>query len=161
MIWLFLVPWPFLGVVFSGTTQGWVRAFPQIPHYVILALLFFPCVITTFALIPTCLIKVFRAYGLTVLLVHVKSMKTKPPPPLQHNTCVMIVGLYLHVLIWHAIRGNVSLFKLTIWGWWWYPIPLSPVPPLVIWAWITNIDPLGVFCWGSLSFDYILTSQLL
>lgn len=48
-------------------------------HFVILAPFSFPCVISTFILIPFCLVRVFWACGSTIPLLHVESMNQAPP----------------------------------------------------------------------------------
>ncbi len=70
---------------------------PHGPHFIVLAPPSFPCVITTFALIPTQPIRASRAYELTIPSVHVESMSRSP---LQHDTPYSSCGaLFIHLLL--------------------------------------------------------------
>ncbi len=63
----------------------------------------------TSTLIPTHLVRVYRAYRPTILLMHVESMSQCPHSAIPF---ISVVGLYLRILVWHTIRGGANLFKL-------------------------------------------------
>jgi hypothetical protein len=98
-------------------------ALPQGLYYVFLAPPSFFCVITTFVSILAHLVKVSQAYGLNISLMHVENMTRAPFNAIPH---VLVMGPYLCILVWHAIKSGVNLFKLALWGLTMVPHPFKP-----------------------------------
>ncbi len=62
-------------------------ALSQAFHYIILALPSFPCVMLILILILSCLVRVFRACGLTIPSLHVESMSRNSFSAIPHVQC--------------------------------------------------------------------------
>ncbi len=77
--------------------------------------------------------------------------------PLNAILHVLVVGPYLCTSVWHATKGNVSLFKLVPQGVATIPHPSRPhAPSSNLGMDILNLDPLGIVLLGSQGLNYIL-----